>query len=179
MILSAVLFAASFVAGKFAYNHADFLAVFVSSRAVAGLIGVMIGVFHVGARKELSTLLLSLRAKSDEARQSPNGREEIASSSRTPSRNDKIKNTSLYLTILGQLMGAIGFILINIAIARGSASIVNALQAVQYGAIVLVAWFAGDHIRKLLNEKRTPRIILIKSCAIVLIAIGLGLISIS
>ncbi len=156
MILSAVLFAASFVAGKFAYNHADFLAVFVSSRAVAGVLGLLIGLCYAPARQELMTVFI-------------------------PSRSSTILHSrfSILLTFSGQLMGAFGFVLINIAIARGSASIVNALQAVQYGAIVLVAWFAGNRLRKLLNEKRTPRIILIKSCAIVLIAIGLGLISIS
>ncbi|MDP3794106.1 MAG: EamA family transporter, partial [Candidatus Uhrbacteria bacterium] len=152
MILSAMLFAVSFVAGKFAYMHADFLGVFVSSRAVAGILGLLIGLCYTPARQELMAIFI-------------------------PSRSSTTlhRRFTILLTLFGQLMGAFGFILINIAIARGSVSIVNALQAVQYAAIVLVAWFATDRLRKLLNEDRKPRTILTKSFAIVLIAVGLGL----
>ena len=88
-----------------------------------------------------------------------------------------IGSRAFALTLIAQSAGATGFILVNYAISLGSASLVNAMQSVQYGLIVLVAWFGGKQLRTLLNEKRTPFIVTVKTFAILLVGIGLYLIS--
>ncbi len=76
----------------------------------------------------------------------------------------------------GQASGAVGFVGVQYAISLGSATVVNALQAVQYAAIVLVAWLGGKKLAALLKEDLTRRTLLIKGVAIGLVGIGLVLV---
>jgi drug/metabolite transporter (DMT)-like permease len=151
-IVAAALFAGSFVSGKIAYDRAEFLGVFVLSRVFVGLAGLSVGWLDGKARQELLSLF---------------------SFGGAPTRH----RHATVLTIIAQLLGATGFVLLNVAIAEGSAAIVNALQAIQYTAIVLVAWFGGKQISALLQEQRTPLIFILKTAAIILVAIGLRLVS--
>lgn len=147
-VLSAVLFAVASVGGKYAFIHADFWGVLVTSRIFAVLTGIGIGLHAAGARQELHSLLFTKKRKA-----SP--------------------RDSFGLTLIGQTLGALGFLLVNAAIAKGSAAIVNALQAVQYAAIVLVAWFGGTFLRRVLQEEMSRSTLLIKGAAIVLVGVGL------
>ena len=149
LILAALLFATASVLGKYAFAHGEFLGVFVSSRVVAGIVGIVLGLLISGVKQELFSLI----------------------------RGGKSNQRTPIWAIIGQLFGALGFILISIAIAQGSAPMVNVLQAVQYGAIVLVAWFGSKRLRELLNEEKNRHIILTKTLAIILIALGLMLIT--
>ncbi len=153
-LTSAILFAISSVSGKNAFEQSDFLGVFVASRFYMVLGGIVLFLLHKGARKEVQSLCFPKKRA-----------------------QESISERALALTIIAQSSGAIGFILVNYAIALGSASLVNAMQAVQYGLIVLVAWFGGKKLRALLNERRTPLIVAMKSFAILLVGIGLFLIS--
>ena len=148
-VVAAVLFAAASVFGKYAFEHGDFLGVFILSRVAAGVAGIAIGLSVAPARHELLSIIKPKHVRT-------------TSGSRT-----------IVWTIFGQACGAIGFLLVHLAIAQGSAALVNSLQAVQYAAIVLVAWFGGKHLARLLKEERTPSIMLTKSLAIVLVAFGL------
>ncbi len=150
-VLSAVLFAVASLFGKYVFDRMDFAGAFVVSRLFAAATGVLIGFFHIGAQKEI--------------------REFLRPKSATTQR------TSLAWPVIGQLFGGMGFIMVHLAIKGGSPSIVNALQAVQYGSIVLVAWFGGHRIRKLLKEERTPQVMLVKTGAILAIGLGLALIA--
>jgi drug/metabolite transporter (DMT)-like permease len=150
-LLASLLFATSFVSGKIAYTNADFLGVFVSSRMFAALAGLVLGLLESGARRELGAFF-------------------------KPGANKVSKATTVW-TVTGQLMGAFGFVLLNIALASGSAPIVNALQAVQYAAIALIGWLGGRRLQKLLKEERTTRIFAMKMFAILLTAVGLWLVS--
>lgn len=152
--ISAALFAISSVSGKFAFDHAEFLSVFVASRFYMILGGALLFLVAAPARDEfLHLFIASKRKKAD------------------------IGTRAIGLTLIAQTAGASGFILVNYAVALGSAALVNAMQAVQYGLIVLVAWFGGKQLQAMLNEQRTLTIVTIKSLAIFLVAIGLYLIS--
>lgn len=151
-ILSASLFAVSSVAGKYAFDHSSFLGVFVVSRGVAALTGITVGLLIAGARKELLSM--------------------------TKKKSKQSAGTgSLGLVIVGQASGSLGFILVNAALAQGSAAFVNALQAVQYAAIVLVAWVGGARLQRLLQEDISRAMLLKKGFAIVLVGAGLWLLS--
>ncbi len=156
-ILSALLFAISSVCGKYAFDHADFLGVFIVSRLAAAGTGIMIGLSAPGVIHELLTL----------------GGSGSLSSHKRDARKLSKRLTS-FLIVTGQVCGALGFVGVTIALSRGSAPLVNALQATQYGLIVLVAWFGGKRIRSYMQEERTRQIVLMKSVAIIFVGIGLA-----
>lgn len=154
---SAFLFAASSVAGKAAYLQEGFVSVFVSSRIFAAITAIAIGMFATGVKSELSKLL-------------PHRRD---------SKTLKAEHRhSVYLMLTGQISGAFGFLLVQYAISLGSASLVNALQAVQYAFLVLAAWVGGPKLASMLKEDRHTRVILIKTIAIAFVGIGLYLIAV-
>ncbi|QQR60992.1 EamA family transporter [Candidatus Uhrbacteria bacterium] len=153
-VLSAFLFAASSAFGKYGFQTTPFLDVFVWSRVSAGLVALGIALFAPGVRGELSKLIF------------------------VKSRGAAVEESfALGLMFFGQACGAFGFLLVQFAISQGSAAIVNALQAVQYAALVLVAWFGGKKIADLLHERHSTSIYLTKGSAIVLVAIGLYLVT--
>ncbi len=153
VLCSATCFAVASVAGKDAFTRSSFLGVFIVSRLIAVLVGVLIGWFVQGARRELLAMIS------------------------TPSRSSKHPG-SLGLAIVGQVVGSFGFILVNTAINLGSVALVNALQAVQYALIVLVAWMGGPRLQRILQEDVSRRAIFLKSLAIALMAGGLWLITV-
>lgn len=150
-ILAAVLFAGSSVAGKYAFDQSSFLGVFVVSRAAAAFVAIVIGFLVTGARKELQSM--------------------------TKKGQGSSSSGSLGLAIVGQASGSLGFILVNAALARGSAAFVNALQAVQYAAIVLVAWLGGKRLQRVLQEDVSRSVLIKKSIGIILVGIGLWLLT--
>lgn len=151
-VLAAFLFAASSVSGKYAFEHVPFLDAFVLSRLFA--LGLALAIPIV----------------------SPKARAEIASLVRPGKHPNGPKPVHLLLMGAGQASGAVGFVGVQYAISLGSATVVNALQAVQYAAIVLVAWLGGKRLAKLLHEDLTPRTLLVKGAAIALVVIGLVLV---
>ncbi len=148
-LFSAVLFAASSVFWKYAFYRSDFFTVFVLSRTVTGMLGLAIALGLPTVRREIRSIF----------------------------RKHGGRPASSALAILGQLSGGIGFVLVHLSIAKGSAAIVNALQAVQYAGIILVAWFGGKKLRELLNEEVNVRIVVLKLFAILSVGVGLFLIA--
>lgn len=151
-VSAAFLFAASSVSGKYAFEHAPFMDAFVLSRVFSIVIAVAIPLFIPGVREELRSIIQP----------------------KTSGQGPKPKHALLMLA--GQASGALGFVGVQYAISLGSATVVNALQAVQYAAIVLVAWLGGAKLASLLKEDRSPNTILLKAVAIILVGIGLALV---
>ena len=152
-VAAAFLFAASSVSGKYAFSHADFLDVFVLSRLFAVVISIAIPLFLADVRQELSEMM------------NPSGKKLGP------------KPVHVALMMFGQGSGALGFIGVQYAISLGSATVVNALQAVQYAAIVIVAWFGGERLAALLKEDRSRSTMIRKTIAIALVGCGLALVS--
>ncbi|MEK7473395.1 MAG: DMT family transporter [Patescibacteria group bacterium] len=151
-VLAAFLFAASSVSGKYAFEHAPFLDAFVLSRVFSIAIALCIPLISSNTRAELARLV------------------------RPGAHPTGPKPIHLVLMAAGQASGAVGFVGVQYAISLGSATVVNALQAVQYAAIVLVAWLGGKKLAALLKEDLTRRTLLIKGVAIGLVGIGLVLV---
>ncbi|MCE9586188.1 EamA family transporter [Candidatus Uhrbacteria bacterium] len=153
-VLSAFLFAASSALGKYGFQTAGFLDVFVWSRLPAAVVALGIAFLAPGVRGELAKLIF------------------------VKSENVAVKESFAFgLMFFGQACGAFGFLLVQYAISLGSASVVNSLQAVQYAALVLVAWFGGERLAGLLHERRSTSSYIAKGIAIVLVAIGLYLVT--
>ncbi|MFA5188205.1 MAG: EamA family transporter [Patescibacteria group bacterium] len=71
-----------------------------------------------------------------------------------------------------QLVGGLGVIFQSYALNLASATLVNALQAIQYALVFIMAIFLGKKIPEL-KENLAKREIIIKIIAIILVAIGL------
>jgi len=152
-VFAAFLFAVSTVSGKIAFQQEGFFGVFVLSRYFTVSTALLLLLLYKPGRIELGQLFF-------------------------PKRSKKIvSKKAVSLTIVAQVSGAIGFIFVNYAISLGSAPLVQALQSVQYGAIVLLAWFGGKKLQHILKEQRTPLIVALKSFAILLVGTGLYLVS--
>lgn len=151
-IASAFLFASSSVSGKAAFDRADFLAVFVGSRAITLFGGLVLFALVREARREIVSIV-------------------------RPRNGNGVPRGAAPLAVVAQTCGAAGYVLVNYAVSLGSASLVNAMQAVQYAAIVMVAWFGGESLRLRLGEAISPSIVIAKTVAIVFVAIGLFLVA--
>jgi drug/metabolite transporter (DMT)-like permease len=86
------------------------------------------------------------------------------------------KNQSGLLVVGIQLLGAIGFILYNFAIAQGSVTIVNAMQGIQFAFIFIISYFMSRRFDAL-KEKLTTQLLVLRIIGLMLIAYGLYLLS--
>jgi drug/metabolite transporter (DMT)-like permease len=92
----------------------------------------------------------------------------------TPKEAGK-KNVILFYAV--RVLGAIAGLLQNYAIAIGSVIIVNALQGLQFVFLLVMTSFLSIYFPKILKEKVTAPIFVLKMIAIVLITSGIILIS--
>ncbi len=84
------------------------------------------------------------------------------------------RTQALFLT--NQALGAIGFLLINVAISLGSVSLVNAMQGVQYAFLLILTSLISFKAPQLFKEKINRQILTQKIIAIIIISAGLYLI---
>jgi len=89
----------------------------------------------------------------------------------------KTLHSSYYVYYINQFFGAIGFLGLNIAISLHSVTIINALQGIQYVFVLILASILTLKYPKMFKENITRRVILEKSFAVILIAVGLSLIA--
>lgn len=156
-VTSAILFAISSVTAKTTYDAAGFLGGFVTSRIAAA-----------------ATALILLTMVDQAA-----GREAlmiIQPTKRQTSKQKQPGKLAAILALFGQTLGAVGFLFVQWATAKGSAPIVNAMQAVQYALLVLAAFALRRRAPELLGENITKKVVLIKASALALAAIGMYLI---
>lgn len=83
------------------------------------------------------------------------------------------KEKAGFIFLVGQGLGATGFIFINYAISLTSVSVVNALQGVQYAFLLIIAVIASLKYPNILKESMTRRGLMMKIGAVVLIGVGL------
>ncbi len=89
----------------------------------------------------------------------------------------KSGSRTFFIFIVGQIAGALGFVLINYAISVGPVSLVNATQGAQYGFLLLMIIALSKKFPKALSEKLSGAVLAQKIIAIALITIGIGLIA--
>ncbi|MGB0757489.1 MAG: EamA family transporter [Patescibacteria group bacterium] len=77
--------------------------------------------------------------------------------------------------VVGQILGAVSFLLVSYAISLGPVTIINALQGIQYAFLfVFIVLVARWHPR-MLDEPLTKSVVLQKTLAILVLIIGLAL----
>ncbi|MEI7620127.1 MAG: EamA family transporter [Candidatus Falkowbacteria bacterium] len=145
--LASLLYAIFFIGTKYGYDHHDFLSSFIWVR-----LGNLLGAGFLLIRKK--------------------DRQEIIASFKN--KSGKIRSRGQNFLVFGnQILGAFAFILQNYAISLGSVAIVNALQGVQYAFLLAFGWLLSIFLPKLFKEDISPRTIIEKVLAIILISIGL------
>lgn len=156
-VTSALLFAVSSVTGKAIYDQVGFLGGFIASRLAAALTALfLLVVLDRAAGREAMSIIRPAERDSRSKHKQPGKMAGI-------------------LAILGQCLGAIGFVLVQLAVSRGSAPLVNALQAVQYAFLVIIALALRDRAKQLLGEDLSRRTLILKSIALGLTAVGMYL----
>lgn len=148
-IVAAILFAISHTTAKYLYEIYPFLTGFVWTRATTGLVGIFTLCF-VSVRNSLSVKKLS-RIKS-------------AKRSRT-----------IFIVIVDKLLSVVGVVLVQLAIALGSVTIVNALVGVQYAIMFIFIYLLTTFAPKLLKEKFSHSEIMVQTTAIILVIAGSAL----
>ncbi len=148
-VLSASLYALSSLAIKVGYDAEGFVTAFGLSRAFGVATAVAILCIDQKTWAEIQSVFAHKKSKK------------------------KASRFAAILILVGQTLGAIGFILVQYAISLGSAAIVNALQAVQYAFLVLIAFIFAKHAPRLLGEDLRLPTVIRKSVAIIIVAIGL------
>lgn len=147
-ISAAFILAVFFIGSKYLYLAQDFMSAFIWIRLGTGLM--------------VLTLLLPREY-----------RQEISKSFR------KIKNGRGRIVFFAtQFLAAGGFILQNYALSLGSVALVNALQGVQYGFLLILGALLSVFYPRLLKEAVSRNIIIKKILAILMIAAGLYLIAV-
>ena len=88
--------------------------------------------------------------------------------------HSQVSSGSLWWVVANKVVGALGFVLLNIAIAYGSVAIVNALKASEYAFVFLFALLLGVIVPHLLKEKMTRGVIIQKVIGVALMAAGIA-----
>lgn len=149
---AAFLFALSSLLSKHVYDAAGFLPGLILTRIGAAATGILLlSLLDVEAGREVVFMFQAKKKK------------EMARSRWTAA-----------LGLVGQIAGAAGFVLVQVAIAQGSVTLVNALQAIQYAFIVIVAVVLKDAWPQLLQEHVGARALKRKIVAVALAAFGLA-----
>ncbi len=157
-VLSAMLFAFSTITGKAAYDSLGFLEGFIITRLGAVAISIFIlCVLDREAGREFLSILRSTNKK-------------------TSKKNKQPGKGSAILALVGQSLGAVGFLFVQWAISKGSPTIVNSMQAVQYAILLIVGLALRKRAPKLLGEDVSSNILMVKVGALILTAIGMALI---
>jgi uncharacterized membrane protein len=146
-----LLFAISYGLSKYAFNHSPFLSVFIWSR---------LGSVVAGA----SLLLITVY------------RRQIIASFTHFGGGGKRRAGGLFIG--GQIAGAGGVFSLNYAISLGSVSIINALQGLQQGFLLIIALVLHRFYPTMLGERLTWKTMLQKGFAVGLICVGLWMITV-
>lgn len=151
---SALLFALASLSGKYAFEQSPFIGVLLVSR-LCGLVTALFIAILAGdaARVEMYQVFFPKKQKRKAA--------------------PTLSCGATAFVIAGQLLGGVGFVCVHLAMIRGSAAIVNALQAIQYGLLVLLAWVGGVHLRRILKEETSRATLIQKGMGVVTVAVGL------
>lgn len=152
-VLAAATFAFSSVTGKVAYDGYGFLTTFTVSRLAGVAAAITLLLLDRKAAEEVKTILFGGKKKQPRS----------------------VKNAAV-LVLVGQTLGGLGFVGVQYATSLGSAALVNALQAVQYALLVVVALTLRHSAPHLLGEDLTSRTIIRKCAAIFFTGAGLWLV---
>jgi len=152
-ILAGLLFAISHVSAKYIYGHYDFYSGFVWTRAATGLLGLVLllhpivyrSLFKTSVLDKVKNKLLSVKAKKD----------------------------NIILVVVNKILGSVGVVVVQYAVAIGSVSLVNALNGLEYALLIILVLLLSKFWPKKFKEYYTVGEIILETLAVVVIAAGL------
>ncbi len=80
------------------------------------------------------------------------------------------------LFVVGQILGAVSFLLVAYAISLGPVTIINALQGIQYAVLFIIILLLAKKYPQLLDEPLQRSIVIQKTVAILILILGLALV---
>jgi drug/metabolite transporter (DMT)-like permease len=149
-VLAGLFFALSNLASKYIYDGYGFYSGLVWTRGMLGVCGILLL-----AAPTVRAVVFKKKKKI-----------------KIPMRSGVSR---LFLVGTDKILGVVGVVMIQFAIATGSVTIVNALNGLQYAALVVMVALLSKFSPRLFHEDYAPAEIWQEIFAIVLIAVGLGL----
>ncbi|MBD3311557.1 MAG: hypothetical protein GF349_03610 [Candidatus Magasanikbacteria bacterium] len=146
--LAGILFAFSHICAKYLYDINDFLPVFIWTRFTTGFFALFL-LFSPAVRR-----IFKKRKKKVKS---------------------KYRKHALSIVAVTKILGFIGVILIQYAIAIGSVTVVNALAGFQFVAMFALIYLMSVFYPKIFKEYFTKKEFWLQLSAIVLVAVGLAL----
>ena len=150
-VLGGILFAISHVSAKYLYMNYDFFTAFIWTRFTIGFVGIILLLFSSSVRSVFKY------------------------KNKKTSKKTKNKKHVFALVASDKLLGVIGVILVQYAIAIGSVTLVNALAGVQFVIMFAVIYFLTKFYPKILKEYFTKRELVVEVVAILFIVVGSAL----
>lgn len=155
-VLSGILFAISHTTAKHIYDTYDFLSGLVWTRASIGLVGLFT-LFYPSVRA-------TFKRKMDESKSVNQVKEKGFA-----------KKHAVAIIVIAKALGVVGVLLIQLAIAIGSVTLVNAMIGLQYAIMFVLIYFLTRYAPKILREDFTKTELAVETFAIILVVIGSGL----
>lgn len=152
-LLSGIFLGIAFSSFKYFYSQDNFFNVFIWTR-IGVFISAMALLFVSGWRKSIGKDLRKFRNRKSRKKQTKTG----------------------FLFVGNKILGGIGSILANLAIASGSVAIVNALVATEYVFIFAISFLLAFKFPKIFKEGRDWKIALQKILSILIIGLGVWLV---
>jgi len=149
-IAAGLFFALSNIASKYIYDVYGFYSGLVWTRGALGVAGVFI-LLNSDVRRAIFH--------------------------RSKKHLSKLRSGVGQLVLVGsdKILGVVGVVLVQFAIATGSVTIVNALNGVQYAALVIIVAVLSRFVPKLFREQYAPLEAAQEMLAVMLIVIGLAM----
>ncbi len=151
-ILSSFFFAVSHLTSKYLYDGLGFYSGLVWSRAAIGFFGflmLIIPAVRIGLRPKFSFHKL------------------------IPWR-ERFNYGNFFLVFVDKVLGVVGVLSVQFAIALGSVTVVNALNGFQYGLLVILVALLSWFFPKVFRERYERGELWQEIAAVILIGIGLG-----
>ncbi len=151
IILAGFSFSVSHVAAKYLYDIYGFTAGLVWSRGMSGIFG-------------LALIFI------------PSVRTEIKSWFKNKEKDLLLQNTNkLPLIIFNKTFGLVGVFLVQLAVALGSVTLVNAMAGAQFGLLIILVALLSRFYPKIFKEEYSKLEVLQEIIAVVVIGVGLGM----
>lgn len=151
IILAGFSFAVSHVAAKYLYDIYGFTAGLVWSRGMSGIFGLVL-VFLPSVRTEIQSWFE--KKEKDLSQQNTN---------------------KLSLIVFNKTFGLIGVFLVQLAVALGSVTIVNAMAGAQFGLLIILVALLSRFYPKIFKEEYSRLEIVQEIIAVITIGVGLAM----
>lgn len=149
-VAAGLLFAISHVAAKYLYEIYPFVTAFVWTRAATGFVG-LVCLLYPSVRRTFK------KTKKKSKKKKP---------------KTFAKRHAGAIVVVDKILGVVGVVLIQYAIAIGSVTLVNAMAGLQYALMFVLIFVLTKLAPKVFKEYFTKRELLTETFAIVLIVIG-------